>query len=71
MGRRERRVYMFVCGAGVGREEWERKKRRRQDAALLAPGHNFQALALAVILDVGPPQVTSCHATAPKATAQL
>lgn len=63
---------MCVSGAGAGREEWERrKKRRRQGAALLAPGYSFQALALAVTLDVGPPQVTSCHATAPKATAQL
>lgn len=49
----------------------EEEEEEETGAALLAPGHSFQALALAVTLDVGPPQVTSCHATAPKATAQL
>ena len=56
--------------AGAGdREGWER--RRGKGAALAAPEHSFQALPVAVTLDLGPPQVTSCHATAPKATAQL
>lgn len=67
----ERSVYMCVSGAGAGREEGEEEEEEETGvSSLLAPGHSFRHCSRCHT-GRGPPQVTSCHATAPKATAQL